>query len=106
MLSVIGSFFFLMALYETFEYIFCYNEEKEEQSKTLKLLKRAHRLAARHLYRGHSSSNNSQETVGLLSEESIPLDTFQSINSNDVSAINSNSAIEPQSGLINNVSEH
>ncbi|XP_052806356.1 proprotein convertase subtilisin/kexin type 7-like [Mya arenaria] len=102
-LTVISCFCFLMAIYETFEYIFCYDKEKAEQSRTLTLLKRAHQIAARHLY-GDSSPGDSQEAIGLLSGESIQLDTFQSINSSDIIPINSTNIIETDIDLGENLS--
>ncbi|WAR04967.1 PCSK7-like protein, partial [Mya arenaria] len=101
-LTVISCFCFLMAIYETFEYIFCYDKEKAEQSRTLTLLKRAHQIAARHLY-GDSSPGDSQEAIGLLSGESIQLDTFQSINSSDIIPINSTNIIETDIDLGENL---
>ncbi|KAK6963898.1 proprotein convertase subtilisin/kexin type 7 [Biomphalaria glabrata] len=39
-----GAFCFLMALYETFEYLMCYNDEKKEAARNRQLTHRAQRL--------------------------------------------------------------
>lgn len=96
MVTALGVFLFVFAVYETLEYLFCYNEEKKEQSKVIKMLKRAYRRTRQHLY-GDSAAANSSETEGLLCNaaddttglhdngsgegaaggEVIPLNTFQ-----------------------------
>lgn len=98
LLASFGVFFFVFALYETFEYLLCYKEEKTEQSKVLKMLKRIYRRTRDHIYH-NVSQTDPLETEGLLSNledepsrrhsyqqgqndgvhgsENIPLDTFR-----------------------------
>ncbi|XP_045207949.2 proprotein convertase subtilisin/kexin type 7-like [Mercenaria mercenaria] len=71
-IAMSGILCFLFAVYESCEYLFCYNDEKKEQSKYMKLLKRAHRLAREHIYNQPSQT----ETTGLLSDN-IPMQTFR-----------------------------
>ena len=66
-----------MAIYESMEYLFCYNEEKTETSKLRKLVTRAHRLARNALGSEGNTQNNLSESTGLLTEE-IPMQTFNS----------------------------
>ena len=66
-----------MAIYESLEYLFCYNEEKTETSKLRKLVTRAHRLARNALGSDASTRNSVTESTGLLTEE-IPMQTFTS----------------------------
>ncbi|KAK3581011.1 hypothetical protein CHS0354_013905 [Potamilus streckersoni] len=80
-LLLVGGFCFFMAVYETFEYILCYGEEKKEHTKLTSLVKRAYYLT-KGLLRGES--NNPSERTGLLAnteereEEEIPMETFSS----------------------------
>ena len=66
-----------MAVYESLEYLLCYNEEKAESSKIRKLVTRAHRLARNALGPELNSQNSISESTGLLAEE-IPLQTLSS----------------------------
>ncbi|BFZ25448.1 hypothetical protein BsWGS_28487 [Bradybaena similaris] len=43
-LILCGAFCFIMAIYETFEYMFCYNDEKQEAARSRRLLDRAQEL--------------------------------------------------------------
>lgn len=85
-------------MYETFEYLLCYNKEKQEQSKVLKMLKRIYRRTRDHIYHNVSQtdpletegllsntedevssrhSNQQGQNVGIHGSEHIPLDTFR-----------------------------
>lgn len=66
-----------MAIYESMEYLFCYNEEKTETSKLRKLVTRAHRLARNALGSERNTQSNLTESTGLLTEE-IPMQTLNS----------------------------
>lgn len=66
-----------MAIYESLEYLFCYNEEKTETSKLRKLVTRAHRLARNALGSDTDNRNNISESTGLLTEE-IPMQMLSS----------------------------
>ncbi|KAL4229144.1 Proprotein convertase subtilisin/kexin type 7 [Mactra antiquata] len=74
-----GCLCFIFALYETFEYLVCYGDEKKEQRRTMKLLKRAYQLARQHVYgegrQSNESGNQSEETSALMNEN-IPMETY------------------------------
>lgn len=55
-----------MALYETFEYAFCYNDEKKEQANLLQLSERAQQL---------SEQQSPDEVTHLLQSEEIEMET-------------------------------
>ena len=76
-LTLSCAFLFVMAVYESLEYLFCYNEEKAESSKIRKLVTRAHRLARNALSSDISPQNSISESTGLLTEE-IPMQTLSS----------------------------
>ena len=61
-LILIGGFCLIMGLYETFEYLICYNEEKKEHAKERRLILQA--------IKGINSSNNNEtgEVVDGLQE--------------------------------------
>ena len=89
MLKIIAlscAFLFIMAVYESLEYLLCYNDEKAESSKIRKLVTRAHRLARNAMRPELSSQNSISESTGLLTEE-IPMQTLstedQTSRSND-----------------------
>ncbi|XP_060578568.1 proprotein convertase subtilisin/kexin type 7-like [Ruditapes philippinarum] len=63
-----GALCFLFAVYESFEYLFCYNDEKKEQTKYMKLMKRHDWLRA--FFKTQQS-----ETTDYLNEK-ISLSTF------------------------------
>ena len=71
------AFLFVMAVYESLEYLLCYNEEKAESSKIRKLVTRAHRLARNALGPELNSQNSISESTGLLAED-IPMQTLSS----------------------------
>ena len=66
-----------MAIYESLEYLFCYDDEKKEASKQRKLTLRAHRLARNVLASELNTQSSISETTGLLTEE-IPMQTLNS----------------------------
>ena len=67
-----------MSLYESFEYIFCYNEEKKEHKRQMRLAARAHREAQRQGQQQQQgqSEDNTGESTRLLDAEEIPLQTI------------------------------
>ena len=77
-----------MSLYESFEYIFCYNEEKKEHKRQMRLAARAHREAQRNGQQQQQgqSEDNTGESTRLLDAEEIPLQTVppSSYNSSSV----------------------
>ena len=76
-LVLTGAFLFIMAIYESLEYLFCYDDEKKEASKQRKLTLRAHRLARNVLASEPNTQRSISETTGLLTEE-IPMQTLSS----------------------------
>ena len=65
-----------MAIYETFEYAFCYNEEKEEERKRLAVARSLQ--SDRRAQDGNVSGGgvNATESTRLLDAEEIPMETF------------------------------
>ena len=57
----------IMSLYETFEYAFCYNDEKKEQLQRFSLVRQAQALSRRLFDRGGRDATQSEST-GLLEE--------------------------------------
>ena len=76
-LVLTGAFLLIMAVYESLEYLFCYDDEKKEASKQRKLTLRAHRLARNVLASELNTQSSISETTGLLTEE-IPMQTLNS----------------------------
>ena len=76
-LVLTGAFLMIMAIYESLEYLFCYDDEKKETSKQRKLTLRAHRLARNVLAAELNTQSSINETTGLLTEE-IPMQTLNS----------------------------
>lgn len=101
-ISMTGVLCFLFAVYETFEYMCCYKDEKKEQSKLWKLLKRAHRLARDHIY----NQPKPTEASGLLGEN-IPMQTFQATDLTSSGSTNAqnNSNLQSRSQNINSIPE-
>ena len=77
-----------MSLYESFEYMFCYNEEKKEHKRQMRRAARAHREAQRQgqQQQQSQSEDNTGESTRLLDAEEIPLQTIppSSYNSSSV----------------------
>ena len=67
-----------MSLYESFEYMFCYNEEKKEHKRQMRRAARAHREAQRQgrQQQQSQSEDNTGESTRLLDAEEIPLQTI------------------------------
>ena len=76
-LVLTGAFLLIMAIYESLEYLFCYDDEKKETSKQRKLTLRAHKLARNVLASEPNTQSSINETTGLLTEE-IPMQTLNS----------------------------
>ncbi|XP_041373167.1 proprotein convertase subtilisin/kexin type 7-like [Gigantopelta aegis] len=76
----------VMCVYETLEYAFCYNDEKKEHRRKLKLAARAQRLADRSRPEP-VNSDDITESTGLLQAEDIPMETFP-LMSSSATAIN------------------
>ena len=76
-LVLTGAFLLIMAIYESLEYLFCYDDEKKEAAKQRKLTLRAHRLARNVLASEINTQSSINETTGLLTEE-IPMQTLNS----------------------------
>ena len=93
MICLTGALCFVFAVYETLEYLFCYNDEKKEQSKYMKLFKRAHQLARDHIYNRPTNT----ETTGLLSDN-IPMQTFHTTDHSDISCSRSASGAGQSDG--------
>jgi hypothetical protein len=58
-----GAFATFMAIYESIEYIFCYNNEKKEHSKLLNLNKQAQRLSTNRVESTERQSASERETL-------------------------------------------
>lgn len=79
LVTSLGVLLFVVAMYETFEYIFCYNDEKKEQSKELKMLKRVYRRTGNHVY-GEVPQTDSLERDNLLNAETGELGSLHDNN--------------------------
>lgn len=66
MLVLTGCFLMIMVLYETFEYMFCYNDEKKEQANLLQLNEHAHQL---------NEQQSPDEVTRLLHVEEMEMET-------------------------------
>ncbi|GFS18557.1 proprotein convertase subtilisin/kexin type 7 [Elysia marginata] len=68
-----GIFLLVMAIYETFEYIFCYDDEKKEARETIEANRRAARLAQETV--AGDDEDFVQQTSALLQQQSSIEDT-------------------------------
>ena len=73
-LTLCSAFCVVMGIYQSFEYAFCYEDEKKDQYKLISLIKRARRMAEEE---SHNEGDNA-ETARLLGAEAIPLHNMSS----------------------------
>ena len=70
-----SAFCFVMSLYESLEYMLCYNDEKKEHKRQLLAAARQHRQQQRQ-DQIQTAPENSGESTRLLDAEEIPLQTL------------------------------
>ncbi|KAH9510234.1 Proprotein convertase subtilisin/kexin type 7 [Bulinus truncatus] len=83
-----GAFCFLMAVYESFEYLLCYNEEKKEAARNRRLNQRAQQLMEMTLCSNNDASNNSSGASNgarMLESSNIPRLTDEEEENEDIS---------------------
>ncbi|XP_055958700.1 proprotein convertase subtilisin/kexin type 7 isoform X1 [Patella vulgata] len=68
-LVLASAFCMFMAVYETFEYIFCYNEEKREHQRRMELALQAHDMSQNAA--NHDSNDEVTESTSLLQGEEM-----------------------------------
>ena len=66
----------MLAFYETFEYAFCYDDEKKEHRRRMKLALRAQKMARDNSNSSISSNSGANENTRLIPNECIPMQTL------------------------------
>ena len=100
-LVLTGVFATFMAVYESIEYIFCYNNEKKEQEKLMSLNRQAERLAGNRADQTVSPSSSERQTLlhspSSQDGEMIPL---QQLSSNHTTASNMQNCASTSTDLL------